>query len=364
VSTSPQPLETIEVDASRSYSPHGSGREPLEYQWSVVDDQGEVVPGFAFYPPGEGPVDGLDPLGVWTLEAQPRLFVALAGTFKVRVSVRDNMLMESVNDTAFAETEIISTPTERFYAELIWDDPAIDLDLVIGRRRGDATLMVLGADEDLANGGASCNVDRDCSPYFCSVTGDGSKRCTLHSDVAHNDTCFDGVPNPSWSDAQNQDDDPRLRASSENGGPEGVSISRPHFISGPPPSGATFRVFVRMHPQLEERTVSLANPVTATVRIHMGGQITVYTQPLWFRSPENKPELDRPFWKVVDVDWMDRYQGTLRPIPSRDEDCLLPFDCPYANPFNAVNPGPIDPNDPTAPNSAYCDEPGDVDCPD
>ncbi len=350
IQSSPAVFDSIKIDASSSFSPVGGARLPLKYKFTIKPTFVSEIIG-SVVANGADPVNGTQLAGMWTDQPIVNAYLPSVGEWAITLVVKDAKGLESEPYSL----KIKAVPKGRFYAELIKDrnDASFEFYLVRYRRYG--SFAVPAFDYDLVPGGAgSCKNDADCSPNFCSASPkDASLKCTYHPEASHYDTCGENNLNPPWGETAIKDDDPVFVAHWPLYGPQSISVSRPYM--------GKYRLVVRMTPDTSKKIVK-TNPAKVTVNIYAGGEIKSKTLPMYYRVPENDSSPDIPNWKVADVEINEDGDAAVTFIETKDEDCVIPGQCPYANPLNAVLNIPFDPKDKAHPRTIWCDKQGDVEC--
>ncbi len=343
-------LSSVIADASSSFSPVGAIREPFSYMFRT-ESLSDLYLSMAILGSNASSwsPQSEDLSNTWISDSSVSLWPLLVGNYRVYVRVKDNQGLTSDEVSA----DLYAVPSGKLYVELSWDNPDAILKLYLVRYRRHGSFLVPPVDEDIVNApnGISCQSNSDCDPYFCSALSSGELMCTHHNEASHYDTCGDYMPNPVWGEPSNPDDDPKMIANyNHNGGPVSISISRP--------MQALYRVVVMLDPDTP-RTINKNNPVNLRLAIYVKGGEYKKDMQLYFR-PEDETLPDLVVWKAADISYSDSPEVTF--IPTKDIDCYIPGQCPYANPFNAVVDAPFDPLDPDQPRSIWCDKAGDPEC--
>jgi hypothetical protein len=223
------PLETLVLDGSGSSDPDGS---IARYEWNIV----------------ERPTDSTARLTPGSDVAKPELFLDLAGTYVVELSVVDKQENRQCDDPARVTVEAV--PQEDIYVELVWDTP-----------KDDDQTDSMGADLDL---------------HYLNPKA-----------TSWNQAPYDIFPlnkTADWGQEGTSSDDPSLKIEDDDGaGPEVVGHNNP--VSG---LGYTIGVYYYDD--------GGCGPSFATVRIYIDGNL----------SKEMTGKLLKQtykFWKVAIVNW-------------------------------------------------------------
>ena len=185
------PPETISLDGSGSFDP--SGLEPLEFEWTLLDQP-------------QGSASGLSEFILPTTS----LYTDIAGRYEVQLQVTNTAGVLS----APTKCVLDAIPEDRLHIELTWDTTGVDLDL-----------HLLDNPADIFN-------DFYVTPGDCSW-------CNA---------------NPGWGSA-GTDDNPRLDLDDRSDGPENINIPEPadgsyavvvHYYDpvGGPATTATVNVYI------------------------------------------------------------------------------------------------------------------------
>ncbi len=173
------PLDVIVIDASGSSSP--SGRLPLKYYWEIIEKPDYAVDSAIIcrdcFPASSASIEK-----GWTDESSPKLLLPLAGTYKIRVAVKDSLEIKSSDDAnnvscKHANLTINAAPPKKLFVQLVWDkDDGVDFDLFLSRYRANGTMGVSPNNDYLQTPAltmpASCSQNSDCCP-----AGGGSEYC-------------------------------------------------------------------------------------------------------------------------------------------------------------------------------------------
>jgi hypothetical protein len=227
------PLATIEFDATESFDPDGSaGVDGISgFEWSII----------------ERPVDSTARLVPNATEAKPKLFLDLAGTYKIELRVFDSQNAPSCET---AQVNILATPDEDIHVQLVWNTP------------GDP-------DEDDSGVGRGSDLDL----HF------------LHPLGMWNEAPWDAYwlnPSPNWSTPASSDD-PSLDIDDTDGsGPENLNLNNPEAV--------TYRVGAFYFADHNY------GPSYATIRIFLA-------QVLVFEYRDKYLERTGKFWDIAAVEW-------------------------------------------------------------
>ena len=419
-----EPLERVILDGSQSYSPNG--KEPLEYWWELTGkplnaNDAIIIARDASYtnPTPEDIVEG-----TWSRESTPKIYLPLAGTYTVRLKVRDSANTESdvpenTESCKFATMTVNVVPANKIYAQLAWDKgDRVDMDLYLVRQRECGTMGISLPFLDRINVPAatfpaSCTDASQCSGLDCT----GGTCVTSCTDDAYCQQghpgwkCLNGIcsepPGNVWECQTDADCDGAFCNPRDVNNCEGEKLCTKHdyqrtndscgfnnptpdwgvecdptdnvrldiddvdgygpeTISIPEPPDGTYRAVVRLYNSGEFDDISADNPVTAFLSVYISGKPCA---PLEMEFRQNTT-----YWKAVDITWPhpagDACAGMeiidLYPAESNvaANQCLDTSDanCEFANPFNAVVATYFDPCDTSIPRSIWCDSSGDPDC--
>jgi hypothetical protein len=154
-------------------------------------------------------------MGKWTGECNPKIYVPIAGTYKIKMKMRNRLLIESGPSddcptcSEWSQLDIKVKPSQAIHVELLWDrGDDVDMDLFLVRYRTDGTMGIFSSYSDRIKGESTdyieCNSDADCEGGYCNpVTGrlESNKMvCTRHEADALNDSVFYGNNSPRWGD--------------------------------------------------------------------------------------------------------------------------------------------------------------------
>ena len=419
-----EPLDIITLDGSQSYSPNNMA--PLSYWWELVEKPDNATDSVIIEKNGN--VSTPEEYSVeskWTTEATPKLYMPLAGTYKIALKVRDANTLES-DDPANLETcqkaylTVNVGPANQMYVQLAWDKgDNVDLDLFLVRQRECGSMGLPAPAHDkvsipAAQFPSSCTSDTDCSGLTCTdnscvtaCTDDAYCQQGHPGWVCENDTC--SVPsNGLWHCDTDADCDgnhctsidiaacsedrictkhseeslsdtcgysnvqPDWGATCETSDNPTLDIDDvdgygPETIVIKSPAAGVYRVVVRMYNSAPlSTTVDVDNPVTAYLTLYLNGHPCA---PMVMQIYENNT-----YWKAADIVWppttgnacdavlpVDLYPANANIAANQCLDTLN-ADCTYANPFNAVVADAFDPCDTELPRSIWCDSSGDPDC--
>lgn len=98
------PLKYIGFDATQSTDPNGS---IASYEWTIV----------------QRPPNSTARLETSNTVPQPTMFLDLAGTYIVELTVYDDQGLSSCNDDETRRVTILATPDEDIHVQLVWDTP-------------------------------------------------------------------------------------------------------------------------------------------------------------------------------------------------------------------------------------------------
>ncbi|MBN1947147.1 MAG: hypothetical protein JW797_15865 [Bradymonadales bacterium] len=175
------PLETIQLDGSRSYDPD---REVVAYRWLVL----------------ERPQDSTAALEPNELAVDPIFFLDLAGDYLFTLTVYDDDGLASTNT---AEIRVTAVPDQDIHVQLVWNTP--DDPDQYDRHGTDVDLHLLRIPGSW-----------DTPPWDCHWKN----------------------MEPDWGQANNPEDDPSLDIDDVDGlGPENINLDRPE-------SGVTYAIGV------------------------------------------------------------------------------------------------------------------------
>ena len=417
-----EPLARVMLDGSQSYSPNG--KDPLAYWWELVDKPLNANDAVIITKTGDyNNPSAYSVENDWTSESTPKIYLPLAGVYKVRLKVRDAAGIES-NDPAntegctAAEMTINVVPANKIYAQLAWDKgDRVDMDLYLVRQRECGTMGISlpyldkvtvpaatfpatctnntdcsgltctgGAcvtsctDDDYCkqgnpgwqclNGNCSeapggvwaCETDADCNGYYCNprdVNNCEGDKLCTKHDYTRTNDSC-GFNNPNPDWGVDCDPTDNVRLDIDD-----VDGYGPETISIPEPPDGTYRAVVRLY-NSGTADISESNPVTAFLSVYISGTPCA---PLEMQFKQNTT-----YWKAVDITWphpngnacagmeiIDLYPTDAADAANQCLDTSQP-DCKFANPFNAVVPSSFDPCDTTLPRSIWCDSNGDPDC--
>lgn len=210
------PLKYIGFDATQSVDPNGtiSG-----YEWTIV----------------QRPANSNARLEISNTVPQPTMFLDLAGTYIVELTVYDDQGLSSCNDEETRRVTILATPDEDIHVQLVWDTPS-------DPNQSDTT----GTDLDL---------------HYLHPSGRWNN--APYDIFWRNRTADWGAPGPS--------DDPSLDIDDTDGaGPENINHNNPqsglvysvgvyyYADKGFGPSYATLRIYIQGTQRYEYRNEYLA----------------------------------------------------------------------------------------------------------
>lgn len=227
------PLATIEFDGTESFDPDGSGGPDgiSGYEWTIL----------------ERPVDSTARLVPNATDEKPKLFLDLAGTYRIELRVYDTQNAPSC-ETALVN--ILATPNEDVHVQLVWDTPG---------------------DQDQSDSGVGRGSDLDL--HF------------LHPLGTWNQQPWDTYwlnPSPNW-DTPASSDDPSLDIDDTDGaGPENINLNNPENV--------TYRVGAFYFADHNY------GPSYATIRIFLA-------QVLVFEYRDKYLERTGKFWDVAAIEW-------------------------------------------------------------
>ena len=412
-----EPLTRVLLDGSQSYSPNNMA--PLNYWWELTDkplhaEEAEIVDS-----------NNASVASQWTNNATPKLYLPLAGTYKVKLKVRDanNVESDDVQNTGTCTAAYLTinvVPSNAVYAQLTWDKgDQVDMDLYMARQRECGTMGISlpyldKAMVPAATFPATCTDAADCSGLDCtngvcvtSCTGDAyckqghpgweciSGKCSAPSDgvwACETDADCDGYYcNPrDVNDCEGEklctkhayaptNDSCGFNNPNPDWGTECSSVDNPRLdiddvdgfgpetISIPSPPDGIYRLVARLYNAgAFETEMSSANPVNATLSIYISGTLCTTLEMPFYKNTT--------YWKAADIVWP--------PTTANACDAVLPVDLypanadiaanqcldtsnadyTFANPFYAVVPSAFDPCNAELPRSIWCDSEGDPDC--
>ncbi len=222
-----EPLDDVILTAEDSAAPTASGTIE-EYRWEILEK------------PPSSTVVLSDPAGTttgFTFDNGDDLGVDFSGTYKVRLTVVDDLGTESINE---CEVEFEAIPKDSFLIELSWDTSVNDMDLHLTKRD---------------SGGQYCPSSVDPGPLADSCSSE-YEDCYFGSCKA---TKFDGTPNedrPDWDGigGGSSEGDPSLDIDDLSGyGPENINIDQAvegeylvgvDYWGGSGTVGATIRIYI------------------------------------------------------------------------------------------------------------------------
>jgi|GEM_PF-2027374 len=146
----PEPLDIIHLDGRQSTSPFGDSRKPFEYWWEWAPGGKPAHATDAVLIASTGTFDNpVSIMGKWTADGYPKIFFPIAGTYKIRLKVRDSAGQESGPNSACPECEtwytesIVVKPSQKIHVELTWDrGDDVDFDMFLVRYRTDGTFAM------------------------------------------------------------------------------------------------------------------------------------------------------------------------------------------------------------------------------
>ena len=418
-----EPLLKVFIDGTKSYSP--TGNVPLSYWWELVEKPANAIDAklicstcdYAY--PDQG-----DVTYQWTSENYPKIYLPLAGTYKIRLKVRDSRLVESATadntdscQWAYLTLQVVSQ--KKVYVQLSWDrGNGVDMDLFLARYRECGTMGIPFAFQDRVlapvatfpssctgaaqcnglpcTGGScdtSCGTDDQCkvahpawvcSGGYCTEKANREWACETDADCAGQGYCnprdisqcaFDrlctnhksiqindscGCSNPYTDFGEECNPDDNADLDIDD-----VAGYGPEITTIREPPADTYRAVVRLFSD-PQREMEVNPPSTAFVSVYLSGEFCgTYSMPF---------DKETVYWKVADIVWQG--DGTscsfVTPVavnPSNAAEatanqCLDADNaaCDYANPFNALVASPFDPCDDLFPRSIWCDSAGDPDC--
>jgi hypothetical protein len=222
------PLATIEFDAVESVDPDG---RVAGYEWTII----------------ERPVDSTARLVPNNMTVNPKLFLDLAGTYKLELRVFDD---QGTSSCETARVNILATPDEDIHIQLVWDTPG---------------------DQDQSDSGVGKGTDLDL--HF------------LHPSGTWNQQPWDAYwlnPSPNW-DTPAASDDPSLDIDDTDGaGPENMNLNNPENV--------TYRVGAYYFSDHNY------GPSYATLRIFLA-------QVLVFEYRDKYLERTGKFWDAATIEW-------------------------------------------------------------
>ena len=210
-SENPEPLDKIVITAEDSESPFGDSREPLSFYWEWAENgkpqyaedsvliSASDVGGFEDPRPFTGqwfPREGDPKLPVADrlIGEKAKLYVPIAGTYRVKVKVRDSKgnvsgpTEECPNSPEWAELPIVVRPSQKLHVEMMWDyGDMTDVDLYLVRYRDNGTFSVGFALYDAIKAEPvsmpTCNDPADCfEGKLACTSGFCVNSCTSDAD--------------------------------------------------------------------------------------------------------------------------------------------------------------------------------------
>ena len=170
----PEPLDVIHLDGRNSLPPFSGNSRPFEYFWEWIPSGKPAHAEDAVLIPSTGNFDiPHSIMGDWTEDGYPKIYLPIAGSYGIRLKIRDSDMLESeANENCpdckeWAEIWIDVRPSQKLHVELVWDrGDDVDLDLFLVRFRPDGTFAVPAPFQDkviptTASMGA-CTEDADC----------------------------------------------------------------------------------------------------------------------------------------------------------------------------------------------------------
>jgi len=151
-SENPEPLDTIVITAEDSASPFGDSRKPLDFYWEWAENGKPLYASDALLIGITDSFDNPIPLtGKWVEQngEKAKLYVPIAGTYRVKVKVRDTGGVVSgpteacPNAPEWAELPIVVRPSQKLHVEMMWNrGEQTDVDLYLVRYRYNGTFSV------------------------------------------------------------------------------------------------------------------------------------------------------------------------------------------------------------------------------
>ena len=222
-----RPLDTVTLDGSQSYDPNGSVQA---YRW-VWQEKPAEAEGAIIKDSNGTPIEGQ-----WTTESHPNFFAQLAGTYILRLTLKDED--QDCSEVNYDTVTIQVVPDETIHIQLMWSRTDNDHDLHLIRPGGHHT----------RNCKESGN-NTECCWSNCDTINGSKKPCPARGcpgpDIA-----------PDWGNTDVREDDPTLDIDDIDGrGPENINLSLPEV--------GDYLVTVENFKSLD--------PVTVTVKIFLFG---------------------------------------------------------------------------------------------
>ena len=189
----PEPLDIIHLDARGSTTSMGDDRKPFEYWWDWAPDGKPAGAVDSILIASTGQFD--DPvsiMGKWTNEGYPKIYLPVAGDYKIRVKVRDSAGVES--DEWYTQ-HVMVKPTQKLHIELTWNKGEnVDMDLFLVRYRTDGTFamyapagdknMVMPMSTAMPECGNDADPNDDCfdGAFACGADNVCVNSCTSDAD--------------------------------------------------------------------------------------------------------------------------------------------------------------------------------------
>lgn len=152
-----EPLDDVVLSAEDSEPSTEDGRIAV-VEWEIVDK-----------PPGsQVQLSTPDQLTTGFVFADGTAGLDLAGRYRIRATVIDDLETKSVNDCV---VEFEAIPTDTFLAQLSWDTPTGDMDLHVSKRNENGDFCISG-NRGVTPGpiAQECEPDLDCNFSTCKAT--------------------------------------------------------------------------------------------------------------------------------------------------------------------------------------------------
>ncbi|RJO66465.1 MAG: hypothetical protein C4523_12325 [Myxococcales bacterium] len=194
-----RPLDTVYLDGSMSTDANGA---ILAYKW-----EWETKPNEAFRAIIKDS-RGNSIQGIWTEEAHPNFYAELAGTYVVKLTLKD--ADEGCTELNEDTVTIIAVPDETIHIQLMWSQSGNDHDLHLIRPGGHHS--------------RDCSAnDTDCCWQNCDTKHDAAIPCPPRG-------CPGPPDAPDWGQTGNREDDATLDIDDIPGrGPENINLSLPEL---------------------------------------------------------------------------------------------------------------------------------------
>ena len=196
-----RPLDTVHLDGSLSYDENGI-IEFYMWEWVTKPDM--------TYRAIIKDANETNIQGVWSTESHPHFYAELAGTYQVRLSVKDED--EDCNPPPNQDiVTIVAVPDETIHVQLLWSQSSNDQDLHLIKPGGQHFRNCGGGVESDCHW-CNCDTDHGQDPW-CPPRG-----CPGPSDA------------PDWNQIGVREDDPTLDIDDISGrGPENINLSLPEL---------------------------------------------------------------------------------------------------------------------------------------